>query len=67
MEVGGLLMEAKFVIFPSVNQLCSFFLPVLATFPGFYVFLFLGLGLIVSFLKHTAVRAALFMKYPCQA
>lgn len=25
MEVGGLLMEAKFVIFPSVNQLCSFF------------------------------------------
>ena len=42
MEVGGLFMEAKFVIFPSVNQLCSFFffLPVLATFPGFYVFLF---------------------------
>ena len=25
MEVGGLFMEAKFVIFPSVNQLCSFF------------------------------------------
>lgn len=63
MEVGGLLMEAKFVIFPSVNQLCSFFFfasP--CNFSRILCISFLDLGLIVSFLKHTTVRAALFMK-----
>ena len=63
MEVGGLLMEAKFVIFPSVNQLCSFFFfasPCKVS--RILCISFLDLGLIVSFLKHTTVRAALFMK-----